>query len=517
MKTHLDNPRPSLLWLAFSILFAAQGCTPVHAGGGEHGHGHSQGPEPLALTLWSETHELFVEFDPPVAGKPSGYHAHVSRIADNRAATAGKFTVRFDQATGKAATEIAVDKVARKGIFTPKGKSPGTPGLYRLIFLYQDAEVSSRWDAGQLKLSSKPANLPAPQAEGGITFLKEQQWNIPFATRHPVKRPLSRELALPATVAADPALTRTVTAPSSGAVLWSGEQGPSVIGMTVKRGQVLGRLEPSAAPDHVSTLQLQIQRGLIERDLAQKTFSRLDGLAAQGLVPARRVTDARATLRRAEATLKAARQKASQLRGRSVGALPLVAPADGTLVELHVTTGHEAVAGEVLAHVAGERTVLVKAAAFSLDLPRLSVIRGARLRMTGQDKTVPLKEGKAHLLTRRVVVNPATLTAPVAYQVENKDGALRIGEPAELRVAVGSQQPYLTVPQAAVVEINTRPYLFVMRTGESFARLPVKLGPTDGQHTAITAGLAPTDRVVTAGAFDVYAASLAGDVESHRH
>jgi len=506
--------------LGLLLLFTPTACQPAHAGGGHghgHGHSHAEGPEPLALTLWSATHELFVEFDPPVAGKVSGYHAHVSRIADNRAATAGTFTVRFEQG-GQATAELSVDKVAREGIFSPKGKSPAA-GTYRLIFSYRDNKESSRWDAGELKISGKAASVAKRQAEGGITFLKEQQWKIPFATRLPARRVLARELALPATVAADPALTRTVTSPSAGAVLWAGEAGPSVIGMTVRRGQVLGRLEPSAARDHVTSVQLQIQRGIIERDHARQDLKRLAALARDGLVPARREADARAALRRAEAALKAAKQKSGQLRGRGPTPLPLISPTHGTLVELHVTDGHEAAAGQVLAHVATESHVLVRAAAFSLDLTRMAQIQGARLQLVraGKDKDLRLTEENSRLLTRRVVVDADTLTAPVAYRVNNSGGALRIGELAELRLAVGKGEEHLTVPGQAVVEINTRPYLFVMRTGESFDRLRVRLGPSDGQRVAVTSGLEATDRVVVNGAFDVYAASLAGAVESHRH
>lgn len=521
MNTNASAATPAvhiaLLFLA--LLVSAPACTLALAGGEGHGHGqghgHNEGPDPLALTLWSATHELFVEFDPPVAGKPSGYHAHVSRIADNGAATEGRFSVRFEQG-GKALAEVTVDKVARTGIFTPKGVSPKEPGTYNLVFVYKSKEESSRWDAGAMKISEKPAEVAA-QAEGDITFLKEQQWPIPFATRLPDTRKLAREIALPATVAAHPELTHTVSAPSAGAVIWAGEKGPSVIGMMVRRGQILGRLEPAAAPDHVSTVQLQIQRGIIQRDHARQALNRVAALAKEGLVPARREADARTALGRAQAALKAAKQKAGQLRGRRVGSLPLVAPVDGILVELHISNGHEAAAGQVLAHLAAEDRVLVQAAAFSLDLPRLSVIRGARLLIPGRAQMIPFTEQNSRLLTRRVVVHAGTLTAPVAYQVENPKGVLRIGELTELRLAVGEQKEHLTIPKTAVVEINTRPYVFVMRTGESFTRLMVRPGPTNGERVAVLSGLSATDRVVATGAFDVYAASLAGAVESHRH
>ena len=507
------------------LLGALAGCTNTidtgHGHGHGHGaqghgaHGHTRGAEPVALTLWSKTHELFVEFDALTAGKRSRYHAHVSRLADNRAATSGRFLVRFEQ-QGRAVVELKVEKVARQGIFTPAGRCPTRAGSYGLVFIYEQGQQRSSWDAGPVKLSAKPARM-ARQAEGGVAFLKEQQWRIDFATRLPRLGRLARELVLPATVAADPGLTRTVTAPSAGAVFWAGEHGPSVIGMTVKRGQVLGRLLPAAAREHVSSLRLQIQRSQITRDHARQTLERLASLARDGLVPARQVTDARVALDRAGAALTAARLKVGQLRGRGPAPLPLVSAAAGTLVELHVTDGHQASAGQVLAHVAAEGRVLVRAAVFSLDLPRMSQIHRARLVLPGRPRGMVLASSNSRLLTRRVVVDPDTLTAPVTYSVDNSAGALRIGELAELRLAVGRPQQHLTVPGAAVVEINTRPCLFVMRTGESFDRLLVRLGPTDGQRVAVLSGLEAMDRVVTAGAFDVYAASLSGSVESHRH
>jgi hypothetical protein len=65
----------------------------------DHDHAHEQhaddGPEPVAITVWTDAHELFVEFPPPAPNKPVRYHAHVTRIGDNHAATEGTFAVRF--------------------------------------------------------------------------------------------------------------------------------------------------------------------------------------------------------------------------------------------------------------------------------------------------------------------------------------------------------------------------------------------------------------------------------------
>ena len=59
--------------------------------------------------------------------------------------------------------------------------------------------------------------------------------------------------------------------------------------------------------------------------------------------------------------------------------------------------------------------------------------------------------------------------------------------------------------------------VFVQRTGESFARRRVQLGPADATFVAVQSGLSEGDRVVVEGGFDVHVASLSGALESHRH
>ena len=75
------------------------------------GHSHekeSAEPEPVSITKWTATHELFVEFPPPVAGKPVEFHAHVTALEGFRALTEGRFRVRWETPSGVAA-EATVD------------------------------------------------------------------------------------------------------------------------------------------------------------------------------------------------------------------------------------------------------------------------------------------------------------------------------------------------------------------------------------------------------------------------
>ena len=94
---------------------------------------------------------------------------------------------------------------------------------------------------------------------------------------------------------------------------------------------------------------------------------------------------------------------------------------------------------------------------------------------------------------------------------------LRPGASVVLAVRVDEPARALAVPRSAVVELSTRPYVFVQVGGERFEKRPVVVGAAEGDFVRINAGIAPGERVVTRGGFDVHLASLRGNVESHRH
>ena len=75
----------------------------------------------------------------------------------------------------------------------------------------------------------------------------------------------------------------------------------------------------------------------------------------------------------------------------------------------------------------------------------------------------------------------------------------------------------IVVPRGAVVEIDTRPYVFVQIDGEHFEKRAVQVGPPDVGFIPILRGVEKEERVVTVGGFDIHLAAVMGTVESHRH
>lgn len=483
-----------------------------HGDGGHADHAEDEGTT-LAITRWTDSHELFVELDAPVVGQRFSYHAHVTRMADNHAATAGTLTFRFEQ-DGFPAESHADDAVARPGIFAADAPAPRAPGSYQLFITYVNGSETVEWDAGTVMVGAGVAIAGDEQPEGEITFLKETQWQIPFAVSPAAERPLAASVKASGMVKPSPETTALVAAPLDGMLAWAGTA--PVVGRTVKRGERLATLVPAGQAESWSRLQANLASSGVDRELAAKELARVEGLVAKDLLPARRLEEARAKLEIAENERSASSRRVGALTSGRGGGVSIKAPADGVVVAVGASHGQEVRAGTPLVSVAAGSGVVVEARVHDrthVDLgtsSTLTVMRG------GWEQPRDVLALGGHVVTEQLVFDAHSLSAPLTVQIPGGTG-LMPGDLVELSVGVGDQTPRLVVPRTAVVEVNGTDVVFVQKTGESFTRRRVVLGDSDGIQVEVLSGIQPGDMVVVNGGFDVHVASLSGALESHKH
>ncbi len=509
---------PSLLARLSWVAVLVAGCVDTASAGGDHAHGggddhadHAEEGESIAITRWTATHELFVELDAPVQGRAFAYHAHVTRMADNHAADSGTLTIRWEQ-DGFPVESHTDPSVARAGIFAAEAPPPPA-GRYRLVFAYADGDERAEWDGGTVEVGAGAPVAHDGEDEGEIAFLKETQWQVPFAVAPATERPVVRELHAAGVVAAAPEETAVVAAPVDGLVAWA--DALPVVGRRVRQGERLATLVPAGAAEHWSSLRAAVATTRADRDLARATLARLEALPADTLVSQRRLDEARAELARAEAEASAARGRAAVLTSGGSGAVAIRAPADGLLVQVGAPHGAAVSAGAPLLSVQTGDGLLIDAHVHDRGPHELRPV--ASLSATaGSTGRVDLLALGGTVLTEELVTDPHTLSAPLLVRAPAVSG-LRPGDLVELSVGVGSASPALTIPRSAVVEINGQDVVFVQKTGESFTRRRVVLGDGNAHHVTVERGIQPGDMVVTEGGFDVHVASLSGALESHRH
>ncbi len=499
-------------------LLMACGQAPDAGHGHAHGEGGAHAPheeegESIAVTRWTSSHELFIEFDAPVAGQPFSYHAHVTRLEDNHAADSGTMTLRFEQ-DGFVVESHTDEAVARAGIFASQAPAPTSVGTYSLVVLYEDGDDRVEWPAGSVTVAAGRGAAHPPEKQGEVAFLKESQWQIPFRVAPAQEHLLAPELITAAMVHPAPNDTTVVAAPMEGLLVWV--DGLPVVGRRVSRGERLATLVPAGAAEHWSRLAADVASAKADVDLAATDVSRTASLVDRDLLSKRRLEEAEAALLRAEADLRAAQSRLAALSSSSSGAVPIRAPADGLVVAVGSPHGSSVTAGAPLVSVSAGASLMLEGWVHDRSFTDLLPVASLSVQRGDWDAPVDLTAYGGRLLTEQLVFDSRSLSAPVTVLVDEGLG-LAPGDLVELRIGVGETAPRLAVPRSAIVEINGQEVLFVQETGESFSRRRVELGEGDATHVEVLSGLKLGEVVVVDGGFDVHVASLSGALESHRH
>ena len=181
----------------------------------------------------------------------------------------------------------------------------------------------------------------------------------------------------------------------------------------------------------------------------------------------------------------------------------IVAPFDGTIIKKHAVPSQRADPNDVLYTLADLRSVWVTASVDESAVAKLPRVQDGSIRFRAT--AYPDREFSARLLSVGAVFDPQTRTVPLLAQAENPDGLLKVG--MFLRISLGSAatEQALTVPAAAVVEIESLKYVFVPAGMDGdqhkFTLKPVEVGRKSGDRIVIKAGLKEGDPVVASGAF----------------
>ena len=141
---------------------------------GHHDHHHG-GVE--SVTAWSDTLELFAEWDTPVAGEETSFLLHLTTLEDFRAVTDARVRLVLE---GTETVSVEVDN-ARPGIFEPTLVAPSA-GTYRGRVEVVGGSLSVGGFEVIVHAAAPEDEEHDEEEEGGITLLKEQQWRVPFRT-----------------------------------------------------------------------------------------------------------------------------------------------------------------------------------------------------------------------------------------------------------------------------------------------------------------------------------------------
>ena len=526
-----NERHPFRLALLVAAVLALTGCADHdHADGKDHGHPHGndaahvqgvdggQSAEPEKITHFTEHTELFVEFPRLVVGEHSAFAAHVTRLKDFAPVRAGTVRVLLTGG-GQAEESFATESPTQPGIFRPEA-SPQHAGERELAFEIATPEFTVRHLLGPVTVyADRKAAERAPaetHAEGDIGFTKEQQWKVDFAVAEVAPRPIRPAIAVTGVLRARPDGEALLTAQAAGQVLPAG--GFPHVGQNVQRGAVLAHLVPRLGGDtDYASLQAAARRAKVELDQRVRERTRLEGLLRDEAVAEKRVIAARAAEDAARIEHEASHRRLGQFGGAG-GGIPIRAPTAGVLADVRVSPGAYVQEGQLLFHIADPRALWLELRIPESEAARVTAPSGATFQVEGIEQSFEVIAGtNARLIGSGALVDPATRTVPVTFEIQKPHPGLKIGMAVKARVFVGEAQNALAVPAEAVVDESGVSVVFVQTGGESFQRRPVRTGARDGDWIQVLDGLEPGQRLVTRGAYLVKLAATRTGELGHGH
>ena len=213
-----------------------------------------------------------------------------------------------------------------------------------------------------------------------------------------------------------------------------------------------------------------VERAQAEVGLARKSAARATALVAEEAGSVRARDEAQAGLAMATASLRAAQTQRTLL-----GSAPDALGRQGTL--------------------------WVRAAAYSADSPRIDHRAAARVRGLGE---------AGPTITARPVSAPPSAnavagTVDLYYAIPNQGGVFRVGQRVSVEAPATGRTEGLVAPRTAILnDIHGGEWVYVQSAPHVYERRRVAVSAINGPQVLLERGLARGDRVVTAGAAELF-------------
>ncbi|HCZ13359.1 MAG TPA: efflux transporter periplasmic adaptor subunit [Candidatus Accumulibacter sp.] len=313
----------------------------------------------------------------------------------------------------------------------------------------------------------------------------------------------SIKASFPAQVVVPPNAEQVVSAPVAGMVAQLLVQQNDV----VRSGTPLVRI---ASPE-LGLQQLQLLQATARATLARQAAQREQRLFDEGIIPQRRVQEAKAGLKEAEAArnhakavlrlsgMSAATIDRIATSGQPQDSITLAAPQAGIVTEISAKPGQRVEPATALLHVAQTDTLWL-----DIQIPVTESANwqpGTRLKIQGKDID-------AHLLSVSSTVSSGSQTVMLRAVVEGKSGKVRPGEFVTVELPVATTPGSWDVPLSAVAHDGKQAYLFV-RTPDGFEARPVMVTTSAGQRVRVQGQVNAGEEVAIAGVVALKGAWLA--------
>lgn len=500
-----------------------------HSHDGDSDHQHDGEAPQLegagVITQWTDKTELFMEYPELIVGQEATFAVHLTRLSDFEPISDSEVEFVFSSERGIEGS-LTETEVQIPGIYGPDVIFDRA-GRYDLTIIIRGM-VEDTLQVDGIPVYSSAEEVPEAHEEEDpnlISFLKEQQWNIPFGTEKVSRQTLSETVEAHGEIQPVKNQEAVVSAPFSGIVLNSMNQNLPVVGQQVSDGTVLVRLNPALQSSDGENYAQQIINAQSEMELAQQRYERSQRLYEQDAIPELELEEARIEYRQARTQFQSIQEVAQiDMSGVVVTGdseesyrFDLKSPINGMIVETYVTPGIQVSAGEPLYRIADMSKIWLSVHVPAYKRSSIQSPGSAVFRVQGSDQLYTLEEVNGRLVSMGSSIDPQTRTLPVIYEIENTDNNLQTGLFTTVEIDIESSENTLAIPESSLIEEEGNFVVFVHVSGESFEKRNITTGIRNRGWVEVTSGLSEGEHVVTQNAYQVKLASLSTEAPAHGH
>lgn len=295
------------------------------------------------------------------------------------------------------------------------------------------------------------------------------------------------------------------------------------LGDSVRRGQAIAKVEDREVLEQVRQAEaaFQVSDATIRQrqadlKLAETNLERNRSLLERQLLPRQTYDDTEARHQAAVAQLDLARAQHAQAKARldelriNLANTVISSPVDGFVGKRYLDPGAAVSPNAPVASIVDIRTVRMVTNVVEKDIKRVQAGMDAQV----QVDAFPGEKFMGRVSRVAPVFDPQTRTAEMEVEVPNRGYRLKPGMYARVELTIDSRPNALTIPRAAIVDLNGKSGVFVAggpapasnggQPGSAPALtarfVPVVLGIRDSELVEVTSGVTEGMRVITTGA-----------------
>jgi RND family efflux transporter MFP subunit len=351
-----------------------------------------------------------------------------------------------------------------------------------------------------------PASVEHPRTEAELSTIKltseaVQRLGIETVTVRTDSAAATRTLG--AEIVVPEGRSVVVTAPVAGTL--TDADGPRP-GVRVRRGERLMTIAPLVSADRDQRIEAQraVTAAEAEEAAARQRLQRLEQLLKDGAASARSVEEARGQHRVSVAGLSAARGRLQGASRNPVGAqgeLTVSAPFDGVVQRVSAASGQTVAASAPLLELAQIDTLWVRVAVYAGDVAAVDETQPAVVRRLGASDA-PVR---ATRVAAPLQGDPVAASVDLYYALSGASNRFRPGERVLAELPLRSTETGLVVPDTAVLyDIHGATWVYEDVGGNAYVRRRVEIARHAGDTAVVRRGLAEGNRVVTAGAAELF-------------